>query len=110
MLGKQGSSGVGPDVNAKAAQPAEAYLVQWNLLSPRYRPMGQSTPINRDLVLADISFLIAGAAETGETISVVREAERIIQWNPDCGMSAGEVHETILRLAVERRVPVEIGR
>jgi hypothetical protein len=71
--------------------------------------MGQSTPINRDLVLTEISFLIAGAAETGEMITVGQEAERIIKANPDCGMTAGEVTEAILRLAVERRIPVEIN-
>lgn len=64
---------------------------------------------DREPVLEAVRALIAEAIPKQGMIEAEREAARIARHFPDCGMSAGEVAETILQAAIAARVPVAFG-
>jgi hypothetical protein len=57
--------------------------------------MGQSTPINRDMVFTDASLMVAAARHIGTVLVLEVEAKRILQAYPASGVSESELIEWI---------------
>jgi hypothetical protein len=57
--------------------------------------MGQSTPINRDMVFTDASLTVAAARHVGTALIPEREAKRILEAHPESGVSESELIEWI---------------
>lgn len=59
----------------------------------------------------DQALLVVGKAERsrGSVVRPLIEARRIAEEHPGSGMTVDEIREEIFRLAVERRLPVDLS-
>jgi len=64
--------------------------------------MGQSTPINRTLVLMEADVVIAGFAREHRPLNARYEAKLILKHHPDSGVTEEELAATIAAMAKER--------
>jgi hypothetical protein len=72
--------------------------------------MGQSTPINRDMVFTDATLTVAAARHVGTALIPEREAKRILQAHPDSGVSESELIEWIVeRIDAADPIPPAVG-
>ena len=64
------------------------------------------TPVSQELVLAEVSLLVAAAVEREESLSPRREAAIVRSRHPDCPMREDEIAALIAQLAEKRGLPV----
>lgn len=60
----------------------------------------------RDIVMAELSLLVADAAQHNSTIPVELEATLTLHANPECGMTEEEIAAELIKLAREQNVAV----